>query len=133
MRLFSILTALVPVCLAAAAHAQDAENGRALYTDYCAVCHGENLQGDGPLAEALTIPPPDLTALAGEGDFPLVAVASQIDGRDPLLAHGGEMPLFGAWFEGDGADVAMRTPGGQPVMMSRPIADLIAFLMENQT
>ena len=43
------------------------------------------------------------------------------------------MPLFGAWFEGEGADVAMQGPGGQPVMLSRPIADLIAYLMEIQS
>lgn len=132
MNAVNILTVPMLACLAASAQAQDALAGRALYAEFCAVCHGESLRGDGPMAEALTIPPPDLTQLSGAGAFPLVAVAAQIDGRDPLAAHGGEMPLFGDWFEGDGADVAMAGPGGQPVMLSRPIADLIAYLMEAQ-
>lgn len=123
------------VALAAAmpGHAQEAEVGAVLYADFCSVCHGASGQGDGPMAEALTVPPSDLTRLGAGGDFPLLDVARQIDGRDPLLAHGGEMPLFGVWFEGDGADVAMQGPGGQPVLLSRPIADLIAYLMEIQS
>jgi hypothetical protein len=85
------------------------------------------------MAEVLTLPPTDLTALNAAGEFPVLRVARQIDGRNRLLAHGGEMPIFGAWFEGEGADVAMPGPGGQPVMLSRPIADLIAYLMEIQS
>jgi mono/diheme cytochrome c family protein len=115
------------------AAAQDAGAGAAIYGDFCAVCHGPAGQGDGPMAEALTVAPPDLTMLAEDGAFPALRVARQIDGRDPLVAHGGEMPLYGRWFEGDGADVAMTGPGGQPMMLSRPIADLIAYLMEIQS
>lgn len=133
MRLLHLVAILAPLCLAGPAHAQDAGAGRVLYGDFCAVCHGESLMGDGPMAEALTVAPPDLTRLAGTGEFPILDVAARIDGRDPLAAHGGEMPLFGEWFEGAGADVALQGPGGQPVMLSRPIADLIAFLMENQS
>ena len=115
------------------AAAQDAGAGAALYGDFCAVCHGPAGRGDGPMAEALTVAPPDLTMLAEDGEFPVLRVARQIDGRDPLVAHGGEMPLYGQWFEGDGSDVAMTGPGGQPMMLSRPIADLIAYLMEIQS
>ena len=43
------------------------------------------------------------------------------------------MPLFGRWFEGVGADVALPGPGGQPILMSRPIADLITYLQEIQS
>lgn len=124
---------LAALALSAPVVAQEAEVGAMLYADFCSVCHGSGGQGDGPMAEVLTVPPSDLTALSRGGDFPLLDVARQIDGRDPLLAHGGEMPLFGAWFEGEGADVAMQGPGGQPVMLSRPIADLIAYLMEIQS
>ena len=31
------------------------------------------------------------------------------------------------------AAVAMAGPGGQPILMSRPIADLVAYLMEIQS
>lgn len=128
-----VVLVLASLGLALPAGAQDAAEGRALYADFCAVCHGEGLRGDGPMAEALTVAPPDLTALAVAGEFPVLDVATRIDGRRRLAAHGGEMPLFGRWFEGAGADVAMQGPGGQPVMLSRPIADLVAFLMENQS
>ncbi|NKX46232.1 c-type cytochrome [Roseicyclus persicicus] len=124
---------LAAICLAAApALAQDAEAGRALYLEFCATCHGLEARGDGVMAEVLTIAPPDLTGLAGGGAFPTLQVAQQVDGRHPLLAHGGDMPLFGRWFEGDGADVALAGPGGQPILMGRPIADLITYLMEIQ-
>ncbi len=114
------------------AAAQDAEAGRQLYIDFCAVCHGEAGRGDGVMAEVLTITPTDLTALSAGGDFPTLRVAEQIDGRRPMLAHGGDMPLFGQWFQGDGADVALPGPGGQPILMSRPIADLVTYLQEIQ-
>jgi mono/diheme cytochrome c family protein len=131
MRLVLSFVAAFSLCHPAVA--QDAGAGATLYADFCAVCHGVAGLGDGPMADALTVAPADLTVLQAEGEFPVLRVARQVDGRDPLLAHGGEMPLFGPWFEGDGADVAMPGPGGQPVMLSRPIADLIAYLMEIQS
>ena len=131
MRLIPLV--FTALALATPVPAQEAETGATLYADFCAVCHGPGGQGDGPMAEVLTLPPADLTALNEAGEFPVLRVARQIDGRNRLLAHGGEMPIFGAWFEGEGADVAMPGPGGQPVMLSRPIADLIAYLMEIQT
>jgi mono/diheme cytochrome c family protein len=132
MRLFTSLTCLA-MTLGAAASAQDVQEGAALYADFCAVCHGESLQGDGPMAEVLTVPPTDLTQLAQGAEFPVLDVARQIDGRARIAAHGGEMPLFGRYFEGQGPDVALEGPGGQPILVSRPIADLIAFLMEEQS
>ena len=133
MRFFNSLMMVAGLSLPAPVLAQDAMTGGMLYADFCAVCHGADATGGGPMAEALTVAPPDLTMLAAEGAFPVLRVAGQIDGRDPLLAHGGAMPLFGPWFEGQGADVALPGPGGQPVMMSQPIADLIAYLMEVQS
>lgn len=114
--------------LAGPAAAQDAEQGEWLYGGFCATCHGETGKGDGPMTEVLTIQPADLTQLsAGNGGtFPVLRVARQIDGRDRGLGHGGPMPLFGRFFEGD--DVAIPAEGGQPMMTSRGIADLIAYL-----
>jgi mono/diheme cytochrome c family protein len=133
MRLFKTLMIAAALALPVPASAQDATAGAVLYADFCAVCHGASAAGDGPMAEVLTIAPPDLTALAAGGAFPVLRVARQIDGRRPLQAHGGPMPIFGPWFEGDGADVVLQTEAGQPVMMSRPIADLIAYLIEIQS
>jgi mono/diheme cytochrome c family protein len=133
MHLFKSLTIAACLALPGMSHAQDATEGATLYADFCAVCHGVSGTGDGPMAEVLTVAPTDLTALAGGDGFPILRVARQIDGRHPIQAHGGAMPLYGQWFEGDGADVVLQTESGQPVMMSRPIADLIAYLMDLQS
>lgn len=131
-RVISIALAMALAMPAQSLCAQNAEDGAGLYTQFCAACHGISLRGDGPMVSALTVRPSDLTALLEDGVFPVFEVVRQIDGRDPLLAHGGDMPIFGPWFAGDGPDVAMRGQGGQPILMSRPIADLVAFLMEEQ-
>ena len=79
--------------------AQDAARGAALFDRHCAVCHGTGLRGDGPMAEVLAVPPPDLTRIAERYDgFPRVGIAWKIDGRDPLVSHGGDMLLFGHVF-----------------------------------
>jgi mono/diheme cytochrome c family protein len=39
-------------------------DGKGLYREFCAVCHGVNLKGDGPAAEALKQAPTDLTTIA---------------------------------------------------------------------
>ncbi|OWU75445.1 c-type cytochrome [Phaeobacter sp. 22II1-1F12B] len=104
-------------------------DGRDLYRTYCWQCHGFEATGDGPMAEMLAIRTPDLTKLAGEneGVFPTYRIAEQIDGRSQLLAHGGEMPIFGAVFETD-RQTAVAVPNGQPMMVGLPLANLLAFL-----
>ncbi len=130
MRLFSI-AALCLISVPAAA--QDAGEGRLLYESFCAACHGEAGRGDGRMAPILSILPPDLTQIAARNDgvFPVFATARQIDGRDPLLAHGGEMPIFGRWFDSS-MRVTINEASGQPVMMEPPIADMVAYLMSIQ-
>ncbi|SFM52693.1 cytochrome c [Shimia aestuarii] len=112
--------------------AGDAEDGAALYMDHCATCHGIDLTGQGPMAGVMVIKPADLTALsAGNGGaFPLVRVIQRIDGRDPLVSHGSPMPVYGDFFEG--FDVAMKTDAGQPIMTSKPVADLVEYLKSVQ-
>lgn len=129
-----ILPALRLACaalaLAASGHAQsvdaDPEEGRALFLAYCSACHGMDATGNGPMAEIVAVETPDLTALATEDGFPIPEIAAQIDGRNPVLAHGGQMPLFGRFFEGE--DVLLQLPSGQLMATSRPIADLLAYL-----
>ena len=114
--------------VAGLAHAQDAPSGANLYAGYCAACHGIEARGDGPMAAILEVLPADLTQLAADngGTLPVARIAGRIDGRDPLLAHGGPMPLYGEFFQGD--DVAIKAETGQPILTSRAIADLIAWL-----
>ena len=124
-----ILTAISALCLmTGAGQAQDAQIGSELYDTHCAVCHGEDARGGGPLAPALILQPPNLRTLTSrhEGVFPTSRVVMRIDGRDPLVAHGSPMPVYGQFF--DGEDVPMKAETGQPIMTSRPVADLVAFL-----
>ncbi|MDH3687681.1 MAG: cytochrome c [Myxococcales bacterium] len=75
-----------------------AELGATLFHDHCASCHGVFGLGDGPAASSLKVPPADLTRIASKngGTFPDADVASYIDGRFELDAHGTrEMPIWG--------------------------------------
>ena len=110
----------------------DADEGAWLYLTYCATCHGLDAKGSGPMSGALILQPPDLTLLTEKyaGAFPIERVATRIDGRDPLVSHGSPMPVYGDYFEGD--DTAIKVESGQPLMTSRPVVDLIAFLMAAQ-
>jgi len=120
------------LAFATSASAQDIGEGRILYQDHCATCHGLEADGEGPMAGVLLVKPVDLTALSAEngGVFPLVMVIKRIDGRDPLVAHGSPMPIYGDFFEGD--DTPLKAASGQPIMTSRAIADLVAYLKELQ-
>ena len=72
--------------------------GERQFAETCAVCHGPNGRGDGPAAGALRQPPADLTRIAARrgGSFPDAEIASKIDGRFEVTAHGTrEMPVWG--------------------------------------
>lgn len=131
MRTVAALLVLAGLPAAAAAE-PDAAAGREVFLEFCAVCHGTEARGDGPMVELLTVMPPDLTRLAAEngGVFPMIRVVRQIDGRDPLLAHGGEMPLFGARFGLPDSSLTAET--GQPIVTAGPIADVATYLMSIQ-
>ena len=81
------------------------------------------------MAAILLLQPPDLTGLVARNDgvFPMKRVVMRIDGRDPLVAHGSPMPVYGDFFEGV-QGVMLKAETGQPVMVSQPIADLVAYL-----
>jgi mono/diheme cytochrome c family protein len=106
----------------------DAANGQALYMAHCASCHGMEARGNGPEAPSLNPQPKDLTRLAAEegGVFPVLRVVMRIDGREPLVAHGSPMPVFGEFFDGEGA--AVKTDAGQPILTSKPVVDLVTWL-----
>ena len=88
--------------------------GNASYMTHCAVCHGVAARGDGPLADALRVRPPDLTQLTKRsgGSYSEETVRRIIDGRKPVKGHGGpDMPVWGDAFKGaaDGySDAAVR-------------------------
>jgi mono/diheme cytochrome c family protein len=76
--------------------------GKDLFNQYCSVCHGTDLKGGGPAAEALAKKPGDLTLLANmnDGKFPEVRVLRAINGEAGVPAHGSrEMPVWGPLFK----------------------------------
>ena len=83
--------------------------GQQYFVQYCGACHGVDGRGHGPAAPALRTPPADLTRIAQRhgGHFPDAEVATQIDGRAMVRAHGSrDMPVwgwrFGEKFGGEG-------------------------------
>ncbi|CAG0962889.1 hypothetical protein MYXO_00859 [Myxococcaceae bacterium] len=124
----SILFAVV-LSSAAAANAGSrvlVETGRTEYVRYCAACHGVNATGDGPVASVLHVRPPDLTRIAERrgGEFPAGEIASVIDGRFEVAAHGTRaMPVWGRVL---GEPIAERTTADE---VSRGRIDaLVAYL-----
>lgn len=90
----AVLAAGLPL----SALAQETDRGRVEYLANCAVCHGTNGAGDGPYAELLKTPIPDLTTLSqrNDGKFPFDQVRRVIDGRADVRAHGPrDMPVWG--------------------------------------
>jgi len=76
-------------------------SGKDAYLRHCAVCHGLEGYGNGPLAEAMKIEPSDLTRLAAKhgGDFPAAKVSDVIRNGGAVLGHGSPtMPAWGLYF-----------------------------------
>jgi mono/diheme cytochrome c family protein len=85
----------------AAVVAEEVQTGREHYEAKCAVCHGADGKGDGPVADMLTKRPSDLTQLSKNngGAFPFWTAYEIIDGRRDVGAHGTrEMPVWGKQF-----------------------------------
>lgn len=67
--------------LPAASSLADNANGKNIYLQRCAVCHGADIRGSGPLANKSTPPTPDLTTAAFRKrlhEYPGVIVSSVI-------------------------------------------------------
>jgi mono/diheme cytochrome c family protein len=90
-------------------------DGKVMFHEYCAVCHGENAKGDGPAADALKKAPADLTQISRKagGKFPEIRVMRMIKGDDEIAAHGNRaMPVWGTIFRSlsskEGADLRVN-------------------------
>lgn len=129
MRMTWAIPGVLAACQAGAALAEDIQAGRETYWRYCSSCHGEDADGMGPMRPVLVVPPADLTRLAEEngGVFPLDRVIRRIDGRDPLVSHGSEMPVYGDFFS-QGGRVSLETESGETIETSGVVADLVAYL-----
>ena len=105
-----------------------AASGEEMYKAYCAVCHGVDGKGKGPAADALKVPPTDLTSLAKNsgGKYPALKVTSSIRGESNTPAHGtAEMPIWGHLFH--------SMSGGHDAEVQQRIANLTSYIEGMQT
>lgn len=101
----ALLGIIVSVCGAQEKQAKktpssNSPTGAELYKQHCAVCHGDDLRGNGPFPPPYRTPP-DLTTLARRhgGKFPDAYVAKVLRNGVTLPAHGpAEMPVWGTEF-----------------------------------
>jgi mono/diheme cytochrome c family protein len=98
-----------------------------MFKTYCASCHGVDGKGHGPAAEALKVPPADLTVLSQKngGKFPSGKVSRVIEGADVIPAHGSsDMPTWGVIFHS-------LDPGNASLTKLR-IANLVKYIESMQ-
>jgi hypothetical protein len=107
----------------------DLREGRQLYLQHCAACHGVKGDGHGPLEHELTAPPADLRLLSRKYGNPLPEdqIARFMDGRADVRAHGPrDMPVWGEemWQYPEGS--------GNPNQVSDSVAHIIHYLQSIQ-
>ena len=124
----AVLPRTVPVLAAQApAGSKPVPGGSGLYSTYCAVCHGTDAKGTGPLAQSLKRRPADLTLLAknNHGTYDRDLVRRIIDGKNPVKGHGGgDMPVWGDAFE--------RSVDAGPQALQERLDALVEYLATRQ-
>lgn len=97
----------------------DNANGKNLYMQRCAMCHGADIKGTGPLAKKSNPPTPDLTTAAFKkrlNDYPGIIVSSIILRPNgdliprTLRENGVKLPPF-AWRVNDFRDLNQYMSG----------------------
>jgi cytochrome c oxidase cbb3-type subunit 3 len=82
-------------------HAADADEGKKLYGQFCASCHGQSGKGDGPAAAALNPKPRDhtdkayMSSLTDDDMLKVIKNGGASVGKSPL------MPPWGASLKDD--------------------------------
>ncbi|MCA0955019.1 c-type cytochrome [Mameliella sediminis] len=105
-----------------------ASDGRGLFMENCAICHGADGKGNGQMARAMTPPPQNLTLIkVRNGDvFPRAKVMSIIDGYARSDRSASWMPEFGELLEGD--LVPYDSGDGKPTPTPRKLVALAEYL-----
>ena len=104
-KLFAIAVALAAVPTLAWADGS-ADKGKAVFTQFCATCHGNIGKGDGPGAQALNPKPRDLTDKAYLAGLKNDYLTNVIKKGGPAVGKSALMPPWGASLkDGDVEDV----------------------------
>lgn len=99
--MFIIALCAVMLSTAPAARAADVEQGKKLYGQFCATCHGQSGKGDGPGAAALNPKPRDhtdkeyMSKMSDEEMMKVIKNGGVSVGKSPL------MPPWGASLKDD--------------------------------
>lgn len=132
-----VIAASISGALPAAAQtldtAKDEPIGKAEFIRNCAVCHGREGRGDGPLADQLSKRPPSLTTIAkrNNGVFPAEQIYHLIDGRRMISAHGtSDMPVWGDRFLARSSEEFW--PWGSEQMVRGRILEIVFYLQNIQ-
>lgn len=106
----------------------EANEGRRLFVENCAICHGPDAKGSGPSARGLNPPPSDLTLIKARhgGSFPKAKVLSILDGYTRVDLPGQNMPEFGELLRGD--LVPIDTGDGILTPTPRKLVALLEYL-----
>jgi mono/diheme cytochrome c family protein len=83
------------------AEAQNAAEGKKLYTTYCATCHGDNGKGDGVAAASLPVKPADHTNGAVMNKLSDQFLADIISKGGSAVNKSGFMPAWGTSLNGN--------------------------------
>jgi mono/diheme cytochrome c family protein len=99
--IFIVVLCAVVLGTALVAHAADAEQGKKLYGQFCATCHGQSGKGDGAAAAALNPKPRDhtdkeyMSKLSDDDMLKVIKNGGASVGKSPL------MPPWGASLKDD--------------------------------
>ena len=134
MRILSALAVATAfaVPLTAQEYPQEFEAGRSEYLAACAACHGENADGNGPIATMFDQRVPGLRNLAAdnEGRFPLLETFMIVDGRTGVRGHGNPMPVFGNRYKAELG--AMLGDYGSETAVRARVLELVYYLQAIQ-
>ena len=106
-----------------------ATNGKQMYVNYCAPCHGVDGRGQGPVAAALKKQPADLALMSKNngGKFPSTHIMSVLEFGAVNPSHGSaEMPVWGPMLGN------MDTTGAEPNVRALRISNLSRYLQTLQ-
>jgi mono/diheme cytochrome c family protein len=123
----------IGLAVADAAAGEQMSYGEAEYLNFCAVCHGAEGKGDGPLGDLLVKRPADLTSISKRngGRFPYGRVFAVIDGRYIVPSHGNrDMPVWGRQFLED--DKRLYGPAGGEIVTTERIHELAGYVQSLQ-